>query len=596
MLSELLTSKLLYSITLTLLHFLWQGGVIALSLKIVLTITPLAKSQIRYASASFAMLLNLIIPLTTFYFIFTSNTPLNIKLLNNIVPLSQNKLPLMNAYWNDSLSLFSPYIAISWMTVCVFLTVKLCLELYQIRHLSRSGIIAPENQLIERFETLVKQLRLKCSPQLFISLKTEVPMAIGFMKPIVLIPVSMISGLTPAQLEMLILHELAHIRRHDYLINIFQTLIDTLLFFHPCCYWVSKQIRKEREYCCDDIAVTHCQDPIAYAHTLTDTASACHHHRHNIPKMAMAASGGDLKQRVLRLVNKEPSCTSSLYFPKGFAVLGLLLMGIYIGSHLKISVPLTQETKNNTSINTSEKNKVSINAFTSVNNQFSIQPIKIMSLSSNGLKNDIPDVDIITKTPIIFTNSSEFKTHKKLTSETTSEMVKPSIESLKKSVIAKQNHPIKRLIETSQSLLNSNLSINKVLSKNFISSEKKLTLAKDLPLLSSNHFKNEEEVKESLSMTKTKPEIHGAELIKTIEPRYPAIAQLKGVELDVKVNFTVNTEGKVEDIEFNSPSNSHYFKSSIRSAMKKWRFSPAQQNGKPIESTMTKIFSFNLLT
>ncbi len=135
-------------------------------------------------------------------------------------------------------------------------------------------------------------------------------MAIGWIKPVVLLPASMITGLTPAQLDMLLLHELAHIRRHDYLVNLIQSFVEIVLFFHPAVFWVSKQMRIEREYCSDDIAVQHCGDALAYAHTLTDTASLCNKHRHAIPTMAMAASGGDLKQRVLRLVNHH-SCTTA---------------------------------------------------------------------------------------------------------------------------------------------------------------------------------------------------------------------------------------------------------------------------------------------
>jgi len=90
------------------------------------------------------------------------------------------------------------------------------------------------------------------------------------------------------------------------------------------------------------------------------------------------------------------------------------------------------------------------------------------------------------------------------------------------------------------------------------------------------------------------PVKYDAELIKTTEPRYPSIAKRKGIELDVKVNFTIGTDGRIYDIEFKQQSKVNYFKSAIIAAMNKWRFLPAQHNGQPVESQMSKIFSFNL--
>lgn len=630
MLSELLASELLYSIALTLFHFLWQGGVIAFALKIALTITPYQKSQARYALASLAMMLNLIIPLITFYFIFTRDANLNIALLDKITPLSQNTLPVINAHWVDSFALFSPYIALSWMTICGLLTLKLCIELYQVKHLSHANVIPPDNQLMQRFSTLVKQLKLTRVPRLVISLKTDVPMAIGVIKPIVLMPMSMISGLTPTQLDMLILHELAHIRRHDYLINIVQTLIETLLFFHPCCFWVSQQIRKEREYCCDDTAVTHCHDPIAYAHTLADTAAVCHLHRkHHIPKMAMAASGGDLKLRIVRLVKKEHTCTPSFYFPKGLAVLGILFMGICMGIQLNISVPVTQDIKHITNIDNITTNKTPVEAslvkkelqlvkYVQVSEPVPLdtKTLALLTQNNNAIKSN--SVQGKSKSLLIENDMHNLQaptlssTSKRLTessAHTVEEGLKLEVNGIAEKNVPKnkinialteQKKEIKESTQATQLTENDKTQNNIALTT--IPPDSPTELVNALPILSKKALVGDEDITENPIKTlivkgsKNTPQKLEPELIKAIEPRYPAAAQIRGLEQDVMVNFTVNTEGKVEDIEFKSHRKSQYFKSAIRSAMKKWRFLPAQQNGKPIESTMTKIFSFNLLT
>ena len=129
--------------------------------------------------------------------------------------------------------------------------------------------------------------------------------SIGWLKPVVLLPASALAGLTPQQLEAILAHELAHIRRHDYLVNLLQTLVETLLFYHPAVWWLSRRIRVERENCCDDLAVSLCGDPVAYADGARRSRSAASGPRR--PSLAMAATGGSLLQRVRRLLGAPSS-------------------------------------------------------------------------------------------------------------------------------------------------------------------------------------------------------------------------------------------------------------------------------------------------
>ena len=92
---------------------------------------------------------------------------------------------------------------------------------------------------------------------------------IGWLRPVILFPASALTGLSAEQLEALLAHELAHIRRYDYLVNLLQTTVETLFFYHPAVWWVSAQVRQEREHCCDDLAVAACGDVLTYARALT---------------------------------------------------------------------------------------------------------------------------------------------------------------------------------------------------------------------------------------------------------------------------------------------------------------------------------------
>jgi hypothetical protein len=150
----------------------------------------------------------------------------------------------------------------------------------------------------------------------------EVPAVVGWLKPVILIPAGLITGLTANQLEYLIAHEIAHIRRRDYLINLLQTAIETLLFYHPAIWWTSRQIRLERENCCDDLAVCACGDAIGYARALAELERI----RGVEPQLAMAASGGHLLPRIRRLV--LPSSSSAPAAPVFALCLAVLILAV----------------------------------------------------------------------------------------------------------------------------------------------------------------------------------------------------------------------------------------------------------------------------
>jgi hypothetical protein len=135
--------------------------------------------------------------------------------------------------------------------------------------------------------------------RLLISSLAHAPMAVGDLRPVILVPIGVLTGLPFDQVEALLAHELAHIWRHDYLANLLQSAIEALLFYHPAVWWLSKQIRIEREHCCDDIAVSVAGDPIGYARALAGLESLRPAHA----QVALAANGGDLLTRIRRLVD-----------------------------------------------------------------------------------------------------------------------------------------------------------------------------------------------------------------------------------------------------------------------------------------------------
>jgi TonB family protein len=680
---NLMSSPFLYNLSLPLIHFIWQGFFVALALKLALSLTSYKKPQWRYAFSSLAMVANLLLPLITFFIIYQPDFQQFSPLLNNGIFLNDaiNNETQNTATWYANIVEFFPYLSLTWVTISFALAVKLFIELYNVNQLPKIGT-APATAILEdRFHRLVKQVGLKCTPRILISLKNDVPMAIGWLKPVVLIPVSMLSGLTPAQLDMLILHELAHIRRHDYLVNFLQTLVEIFLFFHPAVRWVSKQMRNEREYCSDDIAVQHCGNSVAYAHTLADTASLCAKHRHHsIPAMAMAASGGDLKQRVIRLIDKNHHCSTNNDSGKWLASVAIIFIIVAVTSKNYIQLPAldissgtlslyrsTGDSFTNKNRNNNEKTLPSLalqllhqddkNLLLQLSNKKTAQNIKLatpqntttiasLPKSAGAVKSNLTEVG--TDKSISPKDSNKIET---VSSRESEQIQTPAVKiaklpstSLSREIT--QNNKIIYLTETQknndESFSESTLG-DRVFKKKSISelafertdsmnndsalsnpyAQQVATLASEpVPLnsplsvstnlnLMSNSTTSivnstDDKVNDSASkiekilLTSNNLEsqfkaVHSsAQLLSSTSPKYPSSAKRKAIEADIQVTFTIDKSGYIRDIQYYGKGKINYFRNSIRSALQKWRFTPANYDGQAIESTMTKIFSFSL--
>jgi TonB family protein len=707
MFEQLFNSPFLYSLSLTLVHFLWQGLLVALILKSLLFIVDTNKSKLRYTLASLAMLTNGILAVLTYTIVYPdTSSGMNSNL--SPIPLTSlvNELTQQNALFTYQELLPSilahslPYLSLFWLVTIIILACKLLIEIRNVNNLPRHSSVSPSSALSARFEVLAKQIKLTKTPKLLISLKAEVPMAIGWLKPVVLLPATMVTGLNSAQLEMLILHELAHIRRHDYLVNFLQTLIELLFFFHPSVHWIGKQMRNEREYCSDDIAVEHCGDAIAYAHTLTDTASLCSkNHFHTIPTMAMAASGGDLKTRVLRLVDHH--CAPTNNTSKFLAAMSLFLTLALLSINQLLTMPFAQQLNNqfpwqntlSNGVNSTNSKVIGLNnanttrqSTTLKNDSIAQQllsrqntPIQSLLVEKNNsqsiynyaIEHDITVTTTITEPLFPLNNRQVFikkietiAPHNQLASTDNKKHLTNTIKVEHKEVQTSSDknaqNNIKNIalltparilpveVGTSLSAMpieqksvfipkqtqvivpsisTETLKIQTALLEPFQEGNKQLSLAHDNSLKSkenpyrqltysqeintlsmqSNLYQASHNVRNlrtqpsdtnqiipSMHNALQRPNTLEAKLLNSVNPIYPNLAKRRGIEMEVKVDFTIDRNGRVIDINFAQQSKLIYFKSAIRSAIRKWRFSPATKNNRKVESKMTKIFSFSL--
>lgn len=209
-------------------------------------------------------------------------------------------------------------ITIGWLVGVAICAMRPLWGLWTQARLRRRGLSPVPEALQQSLARLAERLGIRRAVRGAESLLVKVPLVVGYLRPIILFPAGMVAGLTPAQLDALLAHELAHIRRHDWLVNALQVVVETLLFYHPAVWWLSRRIRHERENCCDDLAVWAVGDAAGYSRMLLTLAEL----RARVPEPAVAATGGTLLTRVQRLL-RPPTHESS---PQRGWLSGLVLL------------------------------------------------------------------------------------------------------------------------------------------------------------------------------------------------------------------------------------------------------------------------------
>jgi beta-lactamase regulating signal transducer with metallopeptidase domain len=297
----------------TLLHFVWQGALIATLLAGALAFLRRGGSGIRYAASCAAMLLMLVCATVTFLELkYAGRQSLrSAQVLPSILanPLARTGLIASTrgmdraATPTTAVAEYLPTLVWAWFGGVLALSIRSLGGWVVAERFAHSHTWSAEAVWEERFANLAKRLRISKPVTLVVSALAQVPAVVGWARPIVLVPASAFTGLSPDQIEALLAHELAHVRRHDYLVNMLQTAAETLFFYHPAVWWVSRSIRNERENCCDDVAVEVCGSPVAYVRALTELEQMRQASVLRRPRLAMAADGGSLLDRVQRLLS-----------------------------------------------------------------------------------------------------------------------------------------------------------------------------------------------------------------------------------------------------------------------------------------------------
>ena len=344
-LPEFFSVPIMQRIGLTLLHSLWQIVLIAVATGLILhvghNLKTIRSAHSRYLVQCCGLFLMLLAPIATFFLLQPPTSELLTQQVTQL-DLSNRYTDLPDEMWTRKFDFdagvehnrYRPVIpqnnvsrlpstpnlnepktkahANNWLigTAWIWLIGAFGMLAHSFgqyrgaRKLSTSSTMTPRSNIARIFKTLVANLGVSQNAEVRMSKLVDVPTLIGWLRPVILLPPAIVSGLSARELELILLHELIHIKRHDYLVNVFQTAIESLLFFHPSVWWLSRQIRIEREFAADEQVVRWSQDQITYVQALLQLEQF-RGESNSASSPALAATDGSLLTRVQRIIATE---------------------------------------------------------------------------------------------------------------------------------------------------------------------------------------------------------------------------------------------------------------------------------------------------
>jgi bla regulator protein blaR1 len=300
--SESLTEAIAY----TLLHSLWQGLLILLVLKSVLGLISEQKSGARYFATAASLLVMFLISFITFFITYRpeqNSTALVGQFLSaHSISIRTEATPTIFEWLSGIVAGYKDSILIGWMAGAFLYTARFAGGYWYLYRLRLSSTVL-DNEWSLRVREIAQRLQIKTAITLSESARVYSPIVIGYLKPFIIIPAGLISGLTTDQLEAIFIHELVHIKRNDYLLNLLQSLMEALFFFNPFVWMLSNRLRTEREHCCDDAVLSSGANAKAYVYALASLENC----RINNTSLALSLTGNknELLERIKRLMEKS---------------------------------------------------------------------------------------------------------------------------------------------------------------------------------------------------------------------------------------------------------------------------------------------------
>lgn len=299
----------------TLLHSLWQGVFLAVLTALIVLFTTKSNAKLRYNLFVVSLLLfvlgvgaTFLVELNSFNSAVAahSTTLANSKeVITNINPIITNAVVNPKVLDNimGYLSRYSSSIVLVWFLIICAKSIRFMVDIRTLFQIRTTKVFHAGALLEGKVKSLAVKYGIKQSVKILQSGMVQVPMVLGHFKPLILVPLGLVNGLSMEEVDAILSHELAHIKRRDYMINLLQSVVEILFFFNPAVLWVSNMIKTERENCCDDMAISGTRTKIDYIKALV----SCQEFANQVPAYAMAVTGGKkhLVNRVQRLISSK---------------------------------------------------------------------------------------------------------------------------------------------------------------------------------------------------------------------------------------------------------------------------------------------------
>jgi protein involved in polysaccharide export with SLBB domain len=338
-----------------LVHSVWEIGAVALVVGIVMGVLRRRSPQARYVVGCVGLVAMAALPVGTWWWLL----PERAAPVATVAAPEPAAMPVMEARFEPmrmpvavaavsrprtlgervqaAVEPWLPGAVAAYMAGAGLCWLRLLLGFVRLRQLRRHAVPAPD-RLQASLAALAGRLGIARRVRLLESAIVEVPTMLGFLRPVILLPATALTGLSADQLTALLAHELAHVRRYDYLVNVAQSVVETVLFYHPGVWWLSGRVRQEREHCCDDVAVTVAGDRVGYARALATMEGL----RASPGQLAMGASGGALLPRIRRLLGLSPRPMPGMAVITGVVAASVLSALLYMGCSREATVQKPQ--------------------------------------------------------------------------------------------------------------------------------------------------------------------------------------------------------------------------------------------------------------
>ncbi len=330
---QYISEELIYALGWTVVHSIWQGLLIAIIMALLMQSMQKSSAKLRYEVASISLFLVFVFSLSTFILLYDGINQKEFGEITLIGHASSENAALSGSFFQNTVQACIDYfnthlsvIVAIWLIGVTFFFIRLIGGLVYVQRLKyeHNGPLPAYWQ--KKLSALSEKIPLRKSIELLESSMVKVPMVIGYFKPVILMPVGAVNGLSESEVEAILAHELGHIFRNDFLMNIVLSFVEVLFYYHPAVWFISANVRLERENCSDDIAIKLCGNSLTYAKALVTLQEMNHH---PVPSFAMTFSGrkNQLLNRIKRILN-QPQNRSNII--EKLTATCLLLVAIFI--------------------------------------------------------------------------------------------------------------------------------------------------------------------------------------------------------------------------------------------------------------------------